>query len=416
MDKKRLIFAILFIIVSILIAYALYKVFFEREVSPFPPGELPVETIPGQFPDITEGRPGIITVDPGELPISETIPGLQVTPTLPTERVPEITQTIEPNRFKKAVDINIKSPGIGKTTGARFYNDEDGRFYKLNADGTISPLSDNIFYNIRQATWSPTVDEAIIEYPDGANIYYNFESERQATLPKHWEDFSFAPSGGKVVSKSIGISPDNRWLISSNPDGSQINLIEPMGENQDKVITDWSPNQQVIALARTGASLGVDRQEILLVGQNKENFKSLKVEGRGLETKWSPEGKKLLHSVYSARSDFKPELWIVNAEGDNIGTNRKPLGVETWASKCAMADERYVYCGVPQELETGVAFAPELADTTRDILYKIDIQTGLKTIIPLEGFNVIDEIFVSPDKETIYFTNKLLSGLFQVDL
>ncbi len=73
------------------------------------------------------------------------------------------------------------------------------------------------------------------------------------------------------------------------------------------------------------------------------------VEGRDFREKWSPTGQKMLYSVYSIRSNFKPELWIVNAEGNNIGTGRKLLNLSTWADKCTFADDRFVYCAVHQK-------------------------------------------------------------------
>ena len=62
----------------------------------------------------------------------------------------------------------------------------------------------------------------------------------------------------------------------------------------------------------------------------------------------------------------------MDATPDTIGQNRKPLNVNTWADKCVAADERFVYCGVPDSLETGTGFAPQLADYVRDDLFKID--------------------------------------------
>ncbi|MBI2989838.1 MAG: hypothetical protein HYY51_01450 [Candidatus Magasanikbacteria bacterium] len=415
MDRKRLVFALIFAVISILLGYAIYRVFFKKI-----PAEKPLQTgitdTSGTFPAIESGGPKEGSIGPTGLPISDT----KITPTGQETgesqlRLPRTASGEEP-RLKKVVEAEVLSPSPTKNGGAKFYNQEDGKFYRLNPDGSMTPLSDKVFFNVSKATWSPSNNESIIEYPDGANIYYNFDTGRQVSLPKHWEEFSFSPQGEKVAAKSMGLSPDNRWLITSNPDSSEIKLVEPMGKNADKVTVDWSPNKQIVALSRTGDSLGSDRQEVLLVGQNKENFKSIVVEGRGLKTAWSASGGKLLHSVYNARNDFKPELWIVNAEGDNIGSNRKLLNVSTWADKCAMPDERFAYCGVPTTLQTGAGFAPDLANDTPDLLYKIDTVTGIKTQIPLEGFHVINKIIISPDAKTLYFTGKNETGLNQVKL
>ena len=209
---------------------------------------------------------------------------------------------------------------------------------------------------------------------------------------------------------------ENRWIIASDPDGSNIQFVEEMGNNQDKVTVDWSPNEQIVALSRTGNPLGSDRQEVLLIGKNRENFKSLVVEGRGLQSEWSTEGKQLMYSVHSKRSEFKPELWIVEAEGNNIGNNRRPILLNTWADKCTFASERFVFCGVPRNLPFGSGLQPTLADNTPYDIYKIDLQNSRKSRITLDNFHVVDKVFASEDGKTIQFTDIQQDGLFRVDL
>lgn len=416
MDKKRLLAAGIFLIVSVLIGYALYYVFFAPKKINSGATNLGGRSTStaGAFPNVGQGTTSGRT--------TQTNTGLP-----DTGRDLNGGQTGNANagqtgvgnptpRVTQAVSSRVVSTAGSPQGGVQFYNAQDGKFYRLDANGQPVPLSDQVFYNVDKVVWSPKKAESIIEYPDGSNIYYNFDTKQQVTLPKHWDDFSFSPDGGKIAAKSLSLAPENRWLLTASPDGSSIKLIEPMGENADKVSIDWSANQQVVALARTGDPLGADRQQVLLVGLNKENFRGLTVEGRGLETQWSPTGDKLLHSVYSSTSDFKPQLWIVNANPDNVGENRRLLDVNTWASKCAMADSRFVYCGVPERLDTGSGFAPDLAKQTPDRLYKIDTLTGLKTEIQLEKNYTIDSIKMEADGKNLYFTDKNQTGLFKVSL
>ncbi|MBU2542224.1 hypothetical protein KJ785_01525 [Patescibacteria group bacterium] len=405
MDKKRIIFTIIFIIVSIIFGYLLYRVFFApKEV---PPAIIPGEEVGvGKLPIAEEGKitPGV-TGPPGVLPEAEKIQPV-------TEAV---VKQYPSYPIKKIVESSLIDPKIKSDGTANFYNTSDGKFYHLGADGKVKVMSDEVFYNVEKVTWSPIKDESIIEYPDGSNIYYNFENQKKVTLPKHWEDFSFSTLGDKIASKSIGMSPENRWLITSDPDGKSISLVEPMGENADRVTIDWSPNKQVVALSRTGEALGADREEILFVGLHGENFRSMIVEGRDFKEKWSPTGQKMLYSVYSIRSNFQPELWIVNSSGENIGTGRKLLGLSTWADKCVFKDDRFVYCAVPTDLKMGAGLAPGLMDYSEDEIYKIDTQTGLKSIIPLEEYHTIDSLFID-GKNNLIFTDKNQNGLFTLPL
>lgn len=416
MDKKRLLAAGIFLIIVILLGYTLYRVFFAPKVpTGTTTGGTRATSTAGTFPQVGQGSadgratpPGAGLPDsggrvvPGQTDGSRQTPGLNADGTQP--------------RVSKAVDSRVVNAATSPQGGVQFYNSQDGKFYRLGPDGQPVALSDEVFYNVNKVTWSPKQEESIIEYPDGSNIYYNFDTKKQVTLPKHWDEFSFSPDGGKIAAKSLSLAPENRWLLTSAPDGSSIKLVEPMGENADKVMVDWSPNQQVVALSRTGDPLGADRQEVLLVGLNKENYRSLTVEGRGLETQWSPTGNKLLHSVYNTANDFKPQLWIANGSPDTVGENRRLLDVSTWASKCAVADDRFVYCGVPTRLDTGAGFAPDLAKQTPDRLIKIDTATGIKTEIPLQNNYTIDSITLDPNGKDLYFTDKNQSGLFKVNL
>lgn len=408
MDKKRIALILIFILISLAIGYLMYRMFFAKEGGLVPKVTPPTaEEVPTKvFPPSGVGVP----IRPGEapgagLPPAVTVPGgVGVTGAVPVQLENHLVQS------------KIISPSIDKNGNANFYNQNDGKFYRVNKDGTTTALSNQVFYNVNKVTWSPDNNDSIIEYPDGSNISYNFQTGKQTTLPQHWEDFSFSPEGARIAAKSVALSPENRWIVTSNPDGGDIQFVESMGENAHKVNVDWSPTRKVVALSQTGDSLGADRQQILLIGQNHENFKALIVEGLGFQSQWSPEGQQILYSVYSARNDYKPELWVANADGDNIDSNRRPVQINTWAEKCTFASERFVYCGVPAELEAGAGFRPDIADSTQDQIYKIDLQNGSKTIIKTDTAHVIDTIFVSPDNKTLFFTDKTQSGLFNLNI
>lgn len=408
MDKKRLIFIIIFIVAVIALGYGMYRVFFAKpKARPGTPGA-PITgepTAPGAFPTagVGERRPGEAPL-PGALPTGVERPTDTFRPAPPAAREQQVVETA-------VVDPTVTAGG-----NVQFYNQNDGKFYRVASDGSAQELSDEVFFNVQKVEWSPNQSSAIIEYPDGANIYYDFETKRQATLPKHWEDFSFSAGGDQIAAKSIGLSPENRWLVAANPDGENVQFVEPLGNNASKVTVDWSPNRQVLALSRTGQPLGADRQEVFLIGLHGENFRSLTVEGRGLQSQWSTEGQQLLYSVYNARSEFKPELWITDASGDSIGANRRPLQLNTWAEKCAFGNERTLYCAVPNRLEVGAGFQPTLADSTPDTLYKIDLNTGLKTPVQLDSAHVISKVFVAPDGRSLHFTDKAKDGVFKVNL
>jgi len=141
------------------------------------------------------------------------------------------------------------------------------------------------------------------------------------------------------------------------------------------------------------------------------------IEGRGFQPQWSPEGDQLLYSVYSSKNDLKPMLWIVNAQGENIGTGRKSLNVETWAEKCTFANNSDLYCAVPEKLDEGAGLFPELAKNTTDRLYKIDTKTGLKKLIaiPDEKYNM-SNLIISENGNNLYFTDETTKRIYKIQL
>lgn len=392
-----------FIGIVLVLGYALYALFFMAPaIEPAKPGQTPTTTgniLPGSKDGA--GTTGSSTAS-GRL-TGGSQPG-DARPVSNLNQVREISQ----------------SPSLGMTAGTggsglQYYNKQDGKFYRVDSSGNITALTDKVFHSVEKIAWAPNKNKAILSYPDGANIVYDFSSNKQITLPSHWKDFDFSPDSGRIVMKSIGLDPENRWLAITNEDGSQARKIEAIGEKDSTVYPSWSPNNQTIAMYTEG--IDFNRQEVFFVGLNNENFKSLIVEGRGFEPKWAPKGDRLLYSVYSTDSDLKPELWITNAQGESIGTGRKKLDIETWANKCSFADTSTLYCAVPDNLQQGAGLFPELARNTTDKLYAIDVRTGTKKIVstPEGNFNISD-IVVSDSGKDLFFTDALSEKVYKIDL
>lgn len=402
MDKKRLLLIALFIVVTVGIAYALYYVFLKKPAAP-PVAEKPAITAPapGALPTAGVGAP-----TPALPPTAVALPKAALTAQGGLTQTTALTSG-------QALFATVSSDG----KNANYYDPTSGKFFRVTPNGQAAQLSSQTFADAQKVTWSAQNDKAIIEYPDNSKILYNFTTQKQATLPKHWEEFSFSSQGDKIAAKSIGISPENRWLVIANPDGSEAKTVEALGNNADKVKVSWSPAGGVIAFAATGDALGFARKEIIPLGPNNENYKPLVVEGLSFEPKWTPDGAKLVYSTFNADSNYAPTLWFTEAQGDNMGVNRHKLNINTWADKCTFADNDTVYCAVPNNLEKGVGFVPELAKSSPDTLYKIDLKTNLKNVVAVpEGNLSMANLTISADKSIIYFTDNLTGQLHQMKL
>lgn len=398
-----------FVLIVGLMAFGLYWVFF-RAPSAGPGVTVPpVTQKPGTLPGAGTAPPfGATTTGPGGLPMPGGVP--TPIPALPTG-VPSVQRTTIVN---EARTTNISMSNTGQLRG---YNPNDGKFYRMTADGQAIPLSNQVFFNVNNVAWANGSDKAVLEYPDGANIYYDFATDKQVSLPKQWEDFAFAPQDNQIVAKSVGNNEDNRFLIVANPDGTNAKAVEPLGNNQDLVHASWSPNNQMIAYSFTGEPLGYDRQQILLLGENHENFKGLIVEGRGFIPTWSPSGKNLLYSTYSSANNYIPTIWVSGAQGENVNANRRNLQLNTWADKCAWQSETVLICGVPTQLGSGAGLQRSLFENTPDEIYKIDLAAGTKVNLGAPaGGSAVKQMTITQDGSTALFTDVTTGRLIRFNL
>ena len=302
------------------------------------------------------------------------------------------------------------------------FNSNDGGFYKIDpVTGNSKLITENKFKGAQNIVWAPTSDKAIIEFPDGSNVTYDFNKNKQYTLPKDWYDFSFQKDGEKIAFLVDSNSYKGRWLSVADPDGSQFSAVEPLGNNADKVIVSYSPNEQMIAMSRTGEAVGGLNQQVLLIGMNDENFKALEVQGRGFHPIWSPAGDKVVYDAYNADTSYNPNLWVVNASSDKIGTSHKSLGITTWVSKCGFdSTGKFLYCGVPRDtLPTGSGTFPETLDDGEfyDNIYKINIYTGYSQLIAKPVPDVtVESLYVSDDDSILYYKDKKTGYMYSMNL
>ncbi|MEY4723272.1 MAG: hypothetical protein RLZZ324_785, partial [Candidatus Parcubacteria bacterium] len=248
---KRLLAIILFALVTIGIGFALYWFFF-RAAAPGVVTNVNGGLVNGPGGGLTpavNGGPSVNGAGGGgglNVPTVNAPAGGAQIPTVSPVASGGITQT---------VPIGAGSTlGASVTTGGQvqYYDRNSGKFYRIGTDGTVSLLSNQKFFNVSAATFDPSGNKAVLEYPDGSNITYDFATGTQHTLPPHWEDFGWTANGGQVVAKSIGLDDNNRFLVMSGADGTGAHAVQELGANADKVTVAVSPTGQVIATAATG--------------------------------------------------------------------------------------------------------------------------------------------------------------------
>jgi hypothetical protein len=407
---KKVLIILGFLAMVFMFAFLIYSFFFKTPAEPTPIQQ-PIGPTTG-----SGGLPGI-----GNANINGNVGEVNVNTGLPeTGKIPQEVSQIANGGLtetKPVIDKAVEDITMSSNGSLNYYDKDSGKFYRRLSDGTISEISSKVFYNVSNVTWSNQGDRAIMEYPDGSKTFYDFTGKRQYTLPKEMKNFSFSATGDKIGAQVIGPTQESNWLVTSNPDGSNLNFLEPIGDKGNDVAVNWSPNSQVVATFRD--THDAVRQEIIFIGQNQENFKSLIVPGRGFTGQWTPDSNKMLYSVYNQGSDYKPTLYLVDANGDNIGNNNAGINLNTWSDKCTISrDSSSAYCAVPRDLPFGSGWYPELADGLPDDFYQVDLKSGRTSLlaIPSGGDYSANHIFLSSDERMLYFTDQVTGRVYNINL
>jgi len=412
---KKIMLAAGFLIITVAAGFGIYYLFFKAP-APAPPVNEVVNEV-GKLPGIpTEAPPTIVN----GIPVNEALPTVPEIPkTITKIEAPEGVSTVARGGVTR-VSTNFAQTSKGMTvpegeTNPVLYNQADGYFYEVNTFGTLTKLSTVKYPNVKEISWAPSGEKAILEFPDGSNILYDFKTKKQISLPKSWQDFNFNDQGTQIAFKDINTNLDYNWLAISNPDGSAQKYIEPLADNAERVQINWSPNGHVIAnyyKAQDSTTTAIH-----LIGQHDENYRAISANGFGVQSKWVPDGKRMIYNAYSIDTDNKPALYVVDAYGDRIGYNHNELNLNTWADKCTFEGESTMYCAVPKYLPDNAGFQPAVADTIPDYIYKVNLNTGAKTIIAEPELSyTINSMEVSADGKYLYFTDKATGSIHYVQL
>lgn len=380
--------------VTALIGFGLYSLFFRGGPSvPEPTPEPGEGTTSDGFPIAGEAEPGTNAPTPGDADGDGRLDAAPIADGGVT-RVTVLTTA------------GVTQPTVNNNGDVAYYDPQDGRFYTIDENGNVKLLSQTTFPQAEAVTFSKQAQSAVIEFPDGSNVLYDFNSNSQVTLPNHWEDFSFSDDARTIASKSIGADPSNRTLTLTTADGSNTKVIAVLGSNDDQVDVSWSPDSKIVGFSETGLGGNTFGQnQVYLIGQDGEAAGVLIVNGSNFQNIWSPNGTNLLYSVADAGDDYRASLWYSDSRGDRGGAPRLRLSIQTTASKCTFASATLAYCAVPNEMPAGGGSSPALV-TAPDSIYSVEFPSGRTSLVAQPEFPTrMTNLSVSPDGRNLYYTD-----------
>jgi Tol biopolymer transport system component len=406
---QRILLIIAFIVFVVGIIVVTWFLFFQPFFRPAPPpGNANVA--PGELPNANVNRPtnaninGPVATGPATLPTPSEVANGDLTLARRLSTKTAMKPTISPD---------------GK--GIVFYSDVDDRFVRLDpATGQLVDVVPQQFPDVKNITWSPNGQRAVLEFPDDRKVVYDFQKKQQYSLPNESQEFSFSKDSEKIAYEYVGSAPDESYLVTANANGTGSTAVAKLGEKSAQVQVAWSPSDEAVGLFRE--SVNATQQEIFLIGKNQENFKSITTEGSGFAGAWTPDGSKLLYTVFSEETNWNPELHLVYARGNQIGSGDTNLGLQTSLDKCAFNRAgTHAYCAVPDLMERGSGLYPEFSSNVKDTFYTINLTNG--TITPLaqpvtDGFDrfTAGSPLLSADETSLYFVDQATQTILQIRL
>ncbi len=307
-------------------------------------------------------------------------------------------------------------------TIVRYIEKATGHIYEAYMDSTtVERLSNTTIPKIQNTVWVDK-DNLILQYLDGEvvkSFYGNI------VVPEE--------EGIKVVGKTEGVflwddvlgivaSGDKIMYFLENTDGSRFFQSDLDGENStvlfDTPLTEWlmqKPSNDILSI--TSKPSATVSGYVYLVDKNIGKLEKILDRTMGLTTLVSNNAKAVIFSR-SRTGGF--DLNLHSIEGNE--TSR--LDINTLPEKCVWNNEDiYIYCGVPNEIETG--FYPDIwyqgLTSFSDNIVKLDTRDGELKVIASPSLLTREEIDLiklelGPKEENLFFINKKDSSLWVLEL
>lgn len=285
--------------------------------------------------------------------------------------------------------------------------------------GAEETLIDSLPGRVTRALWSPDREDALalVATPEGSR-WHLVRTEDKAVIPLKagLSSPSWANIGGKIFYFYTDPASGKTGINTANPDGSEWKEIGTSPLPNPFIAT--VPNSATLSFwNRPNGHEETSLYTIPAVGGEAKRIFSGKF---GANYLWSPNGERLLVSSVNEKSGGAVWLGLAN----NDGAEYRTIQIPTLVSKAVWAkDSRTIYYALPLSMPEGIVLPNDYFDRpiyTADSFWKMDVETGKKErIIEPEDvpgdFDSID-LFLDPNEEFLFFTNRIDKKLYRIRL
>lgn len=301
-----------------------------------------------------------------------------------------------------------------------YYSFDDQSIKKATLEGKDKEvLLSNLPGNPSRILWSPKRDKVLlyIKQTSGGYLWYSADILRKTIAPLKPEISRLAWDNlGEKIFYLFTDSRGSRTLNIANADGGEWKKIADLGSTE--VFVAAVPQSSTVSFwNRPLASTPSTLETVTLSGENRKTLFSGKF---GADYVWAPNGENVLLSAGEESNSHAPSLSLVRVTNGEVRT----LGVPTFINKVVWSkDNQTLYYALPVDLPEDAIlpddyFAKNLH--SKDTFWKIDIGTGKKTrLVNLSETNKdLDstDLFLSPNEDFLYFTDRKSGMLHRIEL
>jgi hypothetical protein len=318
------------------------------------------------------------------------------------------------------INENIIGATISENGEVYYYSLDNQALKKASAGGKDkSVLLSNLPGTPLRIAWSPKKDKALIllKQTNGQSLWHFADLTTKTLIPLKPEMSRLAWDnlGEKIFYQYTDPRNDKITLNVSDPDGTNWKNLADL--KRDTFISAIPKSASVSFWSKPSAIQNTYFESVSIAGSGRRLILSEKF---GADYLWSPNGEKILVSASAEKGGGNISLYVMN----NNGGEFQSLSIPTLVSKAVWSkDNKTVFYALPGSLPRDAMLPDDYFNkplSTKDTFWKIDTSTGKQSrLVDLkditQNFDSAD-LFLSPNEDALFFTERTTRKLYRIDL
>ena len=346
-----------------------------------------------------------------------TLPSGQNTPNTSAQGQNQQPVTTSVQRGK--LNVIATEPTVGATINKEgksviYFNQATGHLFSNSFDGGKEERVSNVTIPaIQNVLWAPSKTYTLLQdYENDSlkNYYVKYASSTvqvSNSILKSSSNFVFSPVEDKIL------------YSTTEHDVSALVIALPENKNPKSIVTteipdfilSW-PSKTMISLQMKSSAFAPS--SLYTVNATTGTITKLLQDRNGLDSLWSPDGSYLLFSETNKKTTV---LYLLTAKTGDI----KSFTFSTLPNeKCTWSQKQFdtVYCSIPQYIN-GVDLPDDWwqgKTAFNDSIWKINVAVGQATQLLEPSVFDITNMFISPNEDYVFFTNRKDGSLWSLHL